>query len=158
LFNLYTRNKRPYSQSKLELNSKNVELEWGKIFFVRVYISFFFALKPRLQRIQVLSFVRLINWQNFAQAELLLIFDFKIRPKMFSYVLIFEYTCWRLLIISTTSQGLYVTMLILCFWAIALKRWSSSIVYAEERQCCSQTSSWSGASYKAITKKRDTKI
>jgi len=40
--------KRPYSQSKLELNSKNVELKWCKI-FSSVFLSFFFALKVRFQ-------------------------------------------------------------------------------------------------------------
>jgi len=34
---------RPYSKSKLELNSKKVELEWYKN-FLSVFISFFYSL------------------------------------------------------------------------------------------------------------------
>jgi len=39
---------RPYSKSKLELNSKKVQLERCKK-FSSVFLSFFFALKARLQ-------------------------------------------------------------------------------------------------------------
>jgi len=42
------KNKRLYSKSKLELNSKKVELESCKNFFVCVYI-FLFALKTKLK-------------------------------------------------------------------------------------------------------------
>jgi len=43
----------PYSKSKLDLNSKKVELEWYRKVFVCVYtVSFFFALKARVQKLK----------------------------------------------------------------------------------------------------------
>jgi len=51
------KHKRPDTKSKLELNSKKVELEWLKTFFV-LFLSFFFALKARPQILKF-EFVRL---------------------------------------------------------------------------------------------------